>query len=67
MIYVLMMWTAVAANGDSNLTGNIKYDWRPMAEFHESLGGSADAVKKCEEAARQLGLKSDRYRCVRTK
>ena len=67
MIYVLMLWTAVAANGDSNLTGNINRDWRPMAEFHETQGGSADAIRKCEEAARQLGLKSDRYRCVRTK
>ena len=62
MIYVLMLWTAVTANGQSNLMGNVIYDWRPMAEFHESQGGS-----KCEEAARQLGLKSDRYRCVRTK
>lgn len=67
MIYVLMLWTAVAANGDSNLRGNVTYDWRPMAEFHETQGGSSDAANKCESAARQLGLKSDRYRCIRTK
>lgn len=66
MIYVLMLWTAVTANGTSNIAGNITYDWRPMAEFHDFSGGF-NGLTKCEEAARQLGLKSDRYRCVRTK
>ncbi len=61
MIYVLMLWTAVAANGDSNYKGNITYDWRPIAEFTD------DASNKCEAAARSLGINPNRYRCVRTK
>ena len=64
MTYVLMMWTAIAMVGTVNVHAKT-YDWRPMAEFHETFTASANS--KCEEAARQLGLKSDRYRCIRTK
>jgi hypothetical protein len=64
MTYVLMLWTAVAMAGDRHVQQKA-YDWRPMAEFHETITASANS--KCEEAARQLGLKSDRYRCIRTK
>jgi hypothetical protein len=62
-----MLWTAVTANGTSNMTGNITYDWRPMAEFHADYGVKDSAQTKCQSAARQLGLKSDRYRCIHTK
>jgi hypothetical protein len=64
MIYVLMLWTTVAMAGDRHVQQKA-YDWRPMAEFHDFSAGTG--LAKCEEAARQLGLKSDRYRCVRTK
>ena len=65
MTYVLMMWTAIAMVGTVNVHAKT-YDWRPMAEFHDyDVRGGAQ--QKCEEAARQLGLKSDRYRCIRTK
>lgn len=40
-------------------------DWRPIGEYHEYAAQSGQS--KCEEAARQLGLNSDKYRCVRSK
>jgi hypothetical protein len=40
MIYILIIWTAVAYGS--------KYDWRPLAEF--------SSATKCEEAAKQLNL-----------
>lgn len=62
MIYILMIWTVVAAS-----SGPMKayYDWRPIGEFHSSFADTAS--DRCELAARQLGLKSDAYRCVRSK
>lgn len=65
MTYVLMMWTAVAMVGNANVQ-HTAYDWRPMSEFHD-YGVRDGAQEKCEAAARQMGLKSERYRCVRTK
>jgi hypothetical protein len=47
----------------------IKYDWRPLGEFHMEEGrmGKKTAREMCEDAARQLGLKTEVYRCVRSK
>jgi hypothetical protein len=44
-------------------------DWRPLGEFHmeEDRIGKKTAYQMCEEGARQLGLKSENYRCVRSK
>lgn len=41
------------------------YDWRPIGEYYSS--GSETGRERCEDAARQLGLKSENYRCVRNK
>lgn len=68
MIYILLIWTVVGASGDG---GSMKayYDWRPVGEFHMEEGriGKKTAREICEDAARQLGLKSENYRCVRSK
>jgi hypothetical protein len=61
MTYILMIYTIVAL-GPNPMQAS---DWRPIGEFHDFSAGSGQV--KCEEAARQLGLKHDRYRCVRSK
>lgn len=68
MTYILMIWTVVAMAGDRFHQAKA-YDWRPISEFHSSGYGesNADVLAKCEAAARQLGLKSENYRCVRNK
>ena len=65
MIYTLFIWTVVGFAGTQTSTWK-QYDWRPIAEVHQRVQG-VDAIKDCEEVARQLGLQKDRYRCVRTK
>jgi hypothetical protein len=52
--YILMIWTVVAMNN-----GYVKSDWRPLGEFHSQ--------QLCENAAREMGIKSTEYRCVRSK
>jgi len=71
MIYILMIWTVVGVGGDRHYT-NTKNDWRPLGEFHAELRNSGlqngkTAQQMCEDAARQLGLKTENYRCVRSK
>ncbi len=68
-IYILMIWTVVGAGASAKSADVIKYDWRPLGEFHLEEGrmGKKSALQMCEEAARQLGLKTENYRCVRSK
>lgn len=71
MIYILMIWTVVGYAGMSHTTAT-KLDWRPLGEFHAELLNSGfqngkTAQQMCEDAARQLGLKSENYRCIRSK
>jgi len=66
MIYILMIWTVVGYAG-TQVSTHIKMDWRTLGEFHTSSDGRSDARQLCEEAAKQLGIKSDNYRCVRSK
>jgi hypothetical protein len=63
-----MIWTVVGFAGMSHSTST-KMDWRPLGEFYteESHMGKKTALEMCEDAARQLGLKNDAYRCVRNK
>lgn len=69
MTYILMIWTVVAATqGYSKQEPLLQYDWRPVGEFHsngELFPGKA-ALAKCEAAASQLGLATNRYRCVKS-
>ena len=72
-IVILMIWTTVGAFGQG--TGTYiprEYkDWRPLGEFHMEqgrIGGDMKTARQmCEEAARQLSLKPENYRCVRSK
>jgi hypothetical protein len=68
MIYILMIWTTVAMAGDRFHQAKAM-DWRPIGEFHLEEGrmGKKTAQEMCESAARQLGLKTDAYRCVQSK
>lgn len=64
-IYILMIWTVVGV-GDAKGSA-VKYDWRPLGEFYNSPDAGKNAQQMCQDAARQLALKSDAYRCVRSK
>lgn len=68
MIYILLIWTVVGAS-DSGGPMKAYYDWRPLGEFHLEDGrmNKTTAKEMCEQAARQLGLKTENYRCVRSK
>ena len=69
MIYILMIWTVVGVGGDRHGigVGGKATDWRPLGEFYNSIDTGKNARQMCEDAARQLGLKSDTYRCIRSK
>jgi hypothetical protein len=69
MIYILVIWTVVGAGGYGKNADLARYDWRPLGEFHLEEGrlGKKSAREMCEDAARQLGLKTKNYRCVRSK
>jgi hypothetical protein len=66
-IYILMIWTVVGAGASAKSADVIKYDWRPLGEFHSAPDTGKNALQMCTEAARQLGLKYENYRCVRSK
>jgi hypothetical protein len=71
MSYILMIWTVVAMGGDRHYQAKA-YDWRPVGEFQKEMGKPGPQLGKtaqemCEDSARQLGLKSENYRCVRSK
>jgi hypothetical protein len=63
MTYILMIYTIVAL-GPNPMQAS---DWRPIGEFHYYADSKESAQERCEAAARQLGIKSERYRCVRSK
>lgn len=66
MIYTLYIWTIVAMSGNGCHNCQVKeYDWRPIGEYHQFAGVSPK--DKCEQAAKELDLKAERYRCVRSK
>ena len=54
MTYILMIWTVVAMS-----THHTKTDWRPIGEFNSQ--------QLCQDAAKELSIKSENYRCVRSK
>jgi hypothetical protein len=66
-IYILMIWTVVGVGDAKGSPTVVKYDWRPLGEFYNSPDAGKNAQQMCEAAARQLALKSDAYRCVRSK
>ena len=72
MIYILMIWTAVAASDSRGGSMKAYYDWRPLGEFYSETNSHGfqngkTAQQMCENAAKQLGLKIENYRCVRSK
>lgn len=67
MTYILMIWTVVAMGGDRHYQDKA-HDWRPLGEFHMvDQGRTKKALEMCEDAARQLGLKTENYRCIRSR
>jgi hypothetical protein len=68
MIYILVIWTVVAGGVRPNYSGlEVQRDWRPIGEFYNSPDMGKHARQMCEDAAQQLGLKTDAYRCIRSK
>ena len=63
MTYILVIWTVITCT-----PGYCRNDWRPIGEFHqEVLERKISAKEMCEDAARQLNLKTNEWRCVRSK
>jgi hypothetical protein len=68
MIYILVIWTAVVGGVRPNYhLMEIERDWRPIGEFYTSVDTGKNARQMCEDAARQLALKYENYRCIRSK
>lgn len=75
MIYILMIWTVVGFAGAGTQYSRdwkTERDWRPLGEFQAEMNGHGfqtgkTAQQMCEDAANQLGIKPDRYRCVRAR
>ncbi len=68
MTYILVIWTIVGAHAHGYAAyQKLHQDWRPIGEFHNAPDTGKNAQQMCEEAARQLALKADAYRCVRSK
>lgn len=65
MIYILLIWTVVGASDSRGGPMKAYHDWRPIGEYHSSF--AVEGRERCEDAARQLGLKKENYRCVRSK
>ncbi len=71
MIYALMLYTVVAmATPSGSSRPNSEMDWRPIAEFKDfvttSKASTTYAKDKCEQAAKEMNLKPEKYRCIRT-
>jgi hypothetical protein len=66
-IYILMIWTVVGVGDAKGSPTVVRYDWRPLGEFYNSPDAGKNALQMCEDAARQLALPAERYRCVRSK
>lgn len=75
MIYTLMIWTVVGfAGAGTQYSSNWKTerDWRPLGEFQAEMSSNGfqngkTAQQMCEAAAKQLAIKAENYRCVRSK
>lgn len=69
MTYILVIWTIVAVQGTGTGNHNMHrdLDWRPIGEFHNAPDAGKNALQMCTDAARQLGLKYENYRCLRSK
>lgn len=72
MIYTLFIWTTVAAFGQGTGAYGTKQfkDWRSLTTVEAMYGhesNEATMKAKCEAVAQQLALKTESYRCVRTK
>lgn len=64
MSYTLFVWAVIAMAGDRHYAHK-EYGYKPLAKFHDSAIPPQQALEKCQQAARQLGLKE--YQCTRTK
>jgi hypothetical protein len=71
MIYTLFLWTVVGTAIEPANAGKTYFDWRPLSTIESWSREEDDSenmmLEKCMYVAKQLNLKSDRYRCVRTK
>ena len=56
MNFALVIYTVVAMSGKAADLVQAR-DWRPV--------GSFSTVELCKDAARDMGISSERYRCVR--
>ena len=61
-MYTLFLWTVVGFAGAGtqySSTWKTEMDWRPLAE--------TVSVEDCKRVAKELSLKEEKYRCIKTK
>jgi hypothetical protein len=56
MNYALMIYTVVAMTGQNSFSMVQAHDWRYLASFYTQ--------ERCIDAAKIMGISSERYRCV---
>lgn len=62
--FILVIWSVVGYAG-TQFSTHTKMDWRPIGQFEST--STAQALKLCEEAASQLSLEKEKFRCIRSK
>jgi hypothetical protein len=60
MTYILFVWMVVAGNNSGWQSG-----WHNLGTFKSVEMPTITGKQLCEDAAKQLGLKAEIYRCVR--
>lgn len=56
MTYILVIWQVIAIAG-TQFSTHPKSGWTPIGDF--------DSAKTCQEAARDLGMKPEEFRCLK--
>lgn len=60
--YILYVWTAVFISN-----AEIRYDWKPIGEFHSTTADKVSAKSKCENAAKKLEIPPIIHECIRSR
>jgi hypothetical protein len=59
MTYMLVIWTLVGLGTNNSGVSYTKYDWRSLGEF--------SSIELCHSGARELSIKEENFKCIRSK
>jgi hypothetical protein len=60
--YILYVWTAIFISA-----AEVRYEWKPIGEFHSTSSDKVSAKMKCENAAKRLEIPPIIYECIRSR